>query len=328
MGCYLTKVLKDKSDIYEKDKNELNLNNQEYFYKLKNNYILYSYLNNDKFETYNSNMLSLDELNEYILQKSKLSIITKDKNKLLETQTNIFKHKNNLYKFSNFNKNKIYDLLIRKNIKNVLVPKLVYKKLNSFLEIYDYHEEGDLFNYITENDLSFDDKLSLIKQIIIIIKDLHSINLTHRDIKLENFVIKKINGIVIPVLIDFDYSNLTNQKLDFKGGTYMYLPPERLKKNSCNDMKSADIWALGVTFYNILFNEVLWESADYKNDKNYRQYIDYNKYNSNLFWYDFLINNYNIESDYKEKLIDIFNYCFNLNYNKRNDISYIYNILI
>ena len=328
MGCYLTKVVKDKSDIYEKNKNELNLINQEYFYKLKNNYILFSQLNDDKIEIYDSNMLSLEELDNYILQKTKLLIITKDKNKLLETQTNIFKYKNNLYKFSNFNKSKIYDLLIRKNIKNVLVPKLVYKKFNSFLEIYDYYEEGDLFNYTTENDLSFDDKLSLIKQIIIIIKDLHSINLTHRDIKLENFVIKKVNGIVTPVLIDFDYANLTNQKLDFNGGTYMYLSPERLKKKSCNEMKSADIWALGITFYNILFNETLWESADYRNDINYRRYIDYNQYNNNLYWDDFITNNYNIESDYKEKLIDIFNYCFNLKYNKRNDISYIYDILI
>lgn len=328
MGCYLTKVVKDKSDIYEKNKNELNLINLEYFYKLKNNYILFLQLNDDKIEIYDSNMLSLEELNEYILPKTKLSIITKHKNKLPEIQTNIFKYKNNLYKFSNFNKSKIYDLLIRKNIKNVLVPKLVYNKLNSFLEIYDYYEEGDLFNYITENDLLFDDKLSLIKQIIIIIKDLHSINLTHRDIKLENFVIKKVNGIVTPVLIDFDYANLTNQKLDFNGGTYMYLPPERLKKKSCNEMKSADIWALGITFYNILFNEKLWESADYRNDINYRRYIDYNQYNNNLYWDDIITNNYNIESDYKKKLIDIFNYCFNLKYNKRNDISYIYDILI
>lgn len=328
MGCYLTKVLKDKSNTYEKNKNELNSINEEYFYKLKNNYILYSRLKDNKLEIYNSNILSLEELNEFILSKSKLSIITKDKNKLLESQINIYKYKNNLYKFNNFNKSKIYDLLIRKNIKNVLVPKFVYNKFNLFLEIYDYYEEGDLFNYTTENDLSFEDKLSLIKQIIVIIKDLHSINLTHRDIKLENFVIKRVKGIVTPILIDFDYANLTNEKLDFNGGTYAYLPPERLKKKSCNDMKSADIWALGVTIYNILFNQTLWISADYRNDIYYRDYIDYNQYNSNLYWNDFIRNNYNIETDYKDKLIDIFNYCFNLNYSKRNDISYIYNILL
>ena len=60
-----------------------------------------------------------------------------------------------------------------------------------FLEIYDYYEEGDLFNYVSSKNLSFEDKLSLIKQIIVIIKDLHSINITHRDIKLEKFCYKK-----------------------------------------------------------------------------------------------------------------------------------------
>ena len=323
MGCFISKINNNVSDTLVNDEE---LINEEDFYNLKNNYILYSELKKNKLQTYNINELSLEELNNLVLSKSLISIITKTKNCLIPTQNNIYKYKNKIYKFNNINKSKVFDLLIRKNIKNVLVPKLVYNKFNIFLEIYDYYEEGDLFNYITQNDLSFNNKLSLIKEITKIIKDIHSINLTHRDIKLENFVIKKVNGIITPILIDFDYANLSNQNLDFKGGTYMYIPPERLS-TKINNMKSSDIWAVGVMFYTILFNEAIWLKSDYNNDVNFRNYCDYNAYNNNLYWKDFIDNNNDIELNYKEKFVDIFNYCFNLDYNNRTDILNIYDIL-
>lgn len=323
MGCFISKIINNISNtLVNNDK----LINEDDFYNLKNNYILYSEVKKNKLQTYNSNELSFEELNNLILSKSLISIITKTKNYLIPTQNNIFKYKNNIYKFNTINKTKVFDLLIRKNIKNVLVPKSVYNKFNMFLEIYDYYEEGDLFNYITQNNLSFNNKLSLIKQITKIIKDIHSINLTHRDIKLENFVIKNINGIIIPILIDFDYANLSNQNLDFKGGTSMYIPPERLS-TKINNMKSSDIWALGVIFYTILFNEAIWLISDYNTDVNFKTYCDYNTYNNNLYWKDFIDNTNDIELNYKEKFINIFNYCFNLDYNNRNDILYIYDIL-
>ena len=55
---------------------------------------------------------------------------------------------------------------------------------------------------------------------------MHNIGLTHRDLKLENFLIKKINNKVQPILIDFDYTNLYYTDTTFKGGTILYAPED------------------------------------------------------------------------------------------------------
>ena len=63
----------------------------------------------------------------------------------------------------------------------------------------------------------------------------------------------------------------------------MYLPPERLNIESCKwyDIK-ADIWALGVTFYNILFNEAIYVDLLITQMMNITEIIyDYNVNNNN-----------------------------------------------
>ena len=326
MGSFISKLCSKVKDSVI-DNEEDNLFDFEEYYKLKNNYILYARFSNIV-EIFDINRLSIFELKKLKMPHNELYMFHRPNNKLSDINTNVYKYNNNIYKYSNINKIKLFKLLSSKNIQNVLLPKLIYKKFNMYLEVYDYYKDGDLFNYVTENNLTFDEKLNLIKQIIIIIKDLHNINLTHRDLKLENFVIKNVNGIVTPVLIDFDYANLSNQHLDFRGGTYMYIPPERLNIELVNfNMKSCDIWAIGVICYTILFNEALWTRPDYQNDKHFRYYYEYNLNNNNSYWNDYISNTDCIDSHYKDKFINIFNYCFNLDYHNRNDILHIFNIL-
>tara|TARA_B100001175_G_C19469648_1_gene621051 strand:+ start:483 stop:1493 length:1011 start_codon:yes stop_codon:yes gene_type:complete len=328
LSCVKTKyTLANTTEDIPNNSEDISTESED-IYKLKNNYILYWRLCNNELEIFNINKLSLSELKTLKLSDKELYKFKRPCNKLDSISNIVYKYNNDIYKTSEIDKTHIFNLIKRKNIKNVLLPKLIYKKFNMFIEIYDYYKEGDLFNYVSSNNLSFNSKLNLLKKIVIIIKDIHSINITHRDIKLENFVIDNVNGDIVPILIDLDYANLSNQNTGFRGGTYMYVSPERLNIELINgNMKACDIWALGVVFYTIIFNEAIWLSPDYTNDEHYRNYYDYNVNNNNSYWNDFIDETNEIDSNYKDKFKKIFNYCFNLDYNNRNNILYIYDIL-
>ena len=84
---------------------------------------------------------------------------------------------------------------------------------------------------------------------------MHSQNIAHRDIKLENILIDTSERIKI---IDFgfsiDYKSKEKQnKYAFLCGTPCYMAPELLeiKQKTCNLCK-IDVWALGVLLFRML----------------------------------------------------------------------------
>lgn len=79
---------------------------------------------------------------------------------------------------------------------------------------------------------------------------LHSINVVHRDIKLDNVLIEEGSRAV--KLIDFGFSVIVSQqKLKVFCGTPSYMCPEIVRKKDY-DGKPVDMWALGVLLYVML----------------------------------------------------------------------------
>jgi serine/threonine protein kinase len=80
---------------------------------------------------------------------------------------------------------------------------------------------------------------------------LHSLSIAHCDLKLENILID--NNIKTAKIIDF---GLAIEKRTFVDdvclGTPSYMSPQLLSKDSFNPFK-ADVWALGVMYYKIVF---------------------------------------------------------------------------
>jgi len=79
---------------------------------------------------------------------------------------------------------------------------------------------------------------------------LHSINIYHRDIKLENIIIDENLNVK---LIDFGFGvNCDKHKLlNFFCGTPSYMPPEICTKKDYVGA-SADIWSAGILLYTFL----------------------------------------------------------------------------
>ena len=81
---------------------------------------------------------------------------------------------------------------------------------------------------------------------------MHSQKIAHRDIKLENILIDTNEKIKI---IDFGFSvnfHQDGKKMKMLCGTPCYMAPEIVSKKHY-DAARADIWAMGIVLYRILF---------------------------------------------------------------------------
>lgn len=168
------------------------------------------------------------------------------------------------------------DILAIKIIDKTEVPQQVIKsELDIFLtlntsvnyndniiKIYDYFEEDkllyicmeylngtDLFNYVCDKSNIYNDSniRNMLIQMINAIKFLHSKNISHGDIKLENFL--KVDDRI--VLIDFGLSYIGDHIIHAKKGTAMYVAPEMVFNvdKYGYDGKKTDMWALGTVLY-------------------------------------------------------------------------------
>lgn len=131
---------------------------------------------------------------------------------------------------------------------NILYVKEIYfnKKELIFSLIYEYSEHGDFVDFMINNEI--DDELckNLIKQIVTVILQLHNVNITHCDIKPDNFIIFKKDGKIKLKLTDFGFSHEDVKKSGY--GTKAYRPPEQCSKTPISSIKG-DIWSMGILFF-------------------------------------------------------------------------------
>ena len=308
-----------ETDNYNIDfDNNIYLSHTDTFDKL-NEYMLLSY-NTDNIDVYSTNdiYLSKNIINNIEIHGTNIS-----KN----YKTKIYLYNNKIYKKYTINKIENYVKIIKiiKNnkINNILLPNSIYycKNENMYIEIYPYYPFGDLFTYITNNHLTYKQINSLYKKIITIIKNLHKHNITHRDIKLENFLIDYSKKNFDILLIDLDFTSLSNEYIEFRGGTEAYVPPEIFSIKQITDFKGVDIWACGVLLYIFIFNLLPWKNCD-STDEDNSEYIDFINTDPNIYW-DTQLNKYNIPEKYHKIYKTILLYTFNLQYTKRLEINNI-----
>lgn len=116
--------------------------------------------------------------------------------------------------------------------------------------------DTDLYKFMKKHPSGIKNKKLLLKicwQLSCAIGFLHSRNIIHGDIKLSNVLMKNNNTL----LSDFSFSSLSfneNYRIyNSETYSYHYRPPE-INSGKGYTFK-ADIWALGCTFYELLYNE-------------------------------------------------------------------------
>ena len=174
------------------------------------------------------------------------------------------------------------------NHKNITKILELFESDNYILIIMEYINGGNLFSFVKKRrKLSEKTAKFLFKQIIEGIEYIHSKNIVHRDIKLENILIDLKNNIKI---CDFGIGkilNNKNEKLYDQCGTLMYMAPEiLLNKKKGFEAFPIDLWSCGICLY-IMLSGTIPFSINNNNNNN-------NNYNNNN-------NNYNNDSNNNER---------------------------
>ena len=106
----------------------------------------------------------------------------------------------------------------------------------------------------------------IFKQLLEAVRYIHSLGLIHRDLKLNNILIKSIEGgAIIPIIIDFGLSvekiNLCNLESGLKfSGTPGFVAPELYMHREYDE--KIDMFSLGVILYFLLSGKLPFHSVD------------------------------------------------------------------
>tara|TARA_B110000046_G_scaffold170215_1_gene190034 strand:+ start:992 stop:1945 length:954 start_codon:yes stop_codon:yes gene_type:complete len=120
----------------------------------------------------------------------------------------------------------------------------------------------ELFTLVASEDGIEKERLrSLGRRMSAAVCHLHSINIAHRDIKLENWVLHPTREIL---LIDFGLSHVFERDRSFLQeyvGTFPYCSPEILEQKS-HDPFAGDMWSMGVCYFAMSASFFPYKCAD------------------------------------------------------------------
>jgi len=132
---------------------------------------------------------------------------------------------------------------------------------NNYYIAMEFLSGGGLQNRLTKG-LSPIDAISIIKQIASALDFVHKKNIIHRDLKPDNVMFREDEA---AVLTDFGIAKETDADINLTQtglivGTPKYMSPEQIRGSG--PTPQADIYSLGIMFYQLLCNRVPFEGAD------------------------------------------------------------------
>ncbi|CAK60031.1 unnamed protein product (macronuclear) [Paramecium tetraurelia] len=137
------------------------------------------------------------------------------------------------------------------NIRSDYVQNLheVFNGENTVYLIQEYLEGANLYELIMNVALDKTQILIIMKQLITAVRDIHSSNIMHRDIKPTNIVFKNKDSLEGLKLTEFDLAVPINPSQDLRVcGTPGYAAPEKFK-DSYNE--KVDLFSIGCIFFKL-----------------------------------------------------------------------------
>jgi len=131
----------------------------------------------------------------------------------------------------------------------------VYESEDNLQLVMECMTGGELFKRVVKKKrFSEKDAADAAWQMLLAIHYIHSHDIVHRDIKLENFLYESDESNHLK-LIDFGFSKVwkADTKLHLSCGTLAYVAPEVLAQNYTSQ---CDMWSYGVTVFILLFGHM------------------------------------------------------------------------
>lgn len=133
---------------------------------------------------------------------------------------------------------------------NILRLFEFFEDNRNYYLVTEYLTGGELLDFIlTYKSITEAETAYYMKQLLSAVAYLHSLNIVHRDIKLENLIFESTEKNSPLKLIDFGTSVVLTRNLKNFKGTISYLAPEVIQNNYT---EKCDVWSVGVCMYILL----------------------------------------------------------------------------
>ncbi len=137
--------------------------------------------------------------------------------------------------------------------------------------ILKFYEDGNLEQFLHSRTITQEDQRNIIRGILRGISFLHNHNYIHRDLKSQNILMQRENGVWSPKITDFGLARVVadNTVTDTSVGlSYAYASPEQIQNRKI--YKNVDLWAAGVIIYRIIAGELPFRNESAGEDQNSR----------------------------------------------------------
>lgn len=203
-------------------------------------------------ENINSVYLLGDKLGEGFVGVVRKGYLLKDKSKKFAVKS-ILKKKLTKSNWEYFKRE--VDIFKETDCLNIVQFFECYEDEKEFHIVSELCEGGDLVSFV-EKRSGIHEELSkkFFWQAATAVNYLHYFGITHRDVKLDNFLLDSTDQEKSDLkLIDFGFATrFRDKRLTSTVGTPYYVAPEVLSKNYS---KECDVWSLGVLLYMMVFAE-------------------------------------------------------------------------
>lgn len=145
---------------------------------------------------------------------------------------------------------------------NIIEFKGFYLKEKKFLEIYMEKLDSHIGKISPEvKELNIKSIASnYFRQVLEALEYIHFKGFAHLDIKPDNILISQNSGTV--KIADFGCAIKVNpENNDARVGTSFYKPPENIRRLTIHDVRYCDIWSLGCTIYEFVYNKRLFSAT-------------------------------------------------------------------
>lgn len=151
--------------------------------------------------------------------------------------------------------------------------------------ILKFYEYGNLEQFISrEKELTKEDIRLIIRGILEGIAFLHRNQVIHRDMKSQNILINREDGVWTPKIIDFGLSRILNGEFTATnsavGLTFAYAAPEQIRNQKI--YKNVDLWAIGVIIYRVIAGELPFQAARHEDSHSAQSQLELSQKITNL----------------------------------------------
>jgi len=128
---------------------------------------------------------------------------------------------------------------------------------NNYYLVLDFCNSGDIDNHVKKNDfLGEQESIYFLMQIMNGFKELHKHKIMHRDFKLANIFLNDDQVIIG----DFGFAKSGYDMATTKLGSPITMAPEVLNAGQyARYTNKADLWSIGVCFYQMIFGKPPWD---------------------------------------------------------------------